>query len=311
LKSSLKNTIFYTIIKTISLPTSQHQKTHHYVLSSLETLHPKPLQDFLFMHDKPIEDLKQITAIDTNHHHIRKAIALPPFLNDALFSLPSKPSPWTLLHTIIKFIKSYGDSQRPLIIIPEGDEDTEATITDETATPQEPTDWSFADQLLPILISLWAFANHESIPNLDAHHTTDSSSLATNWATKQHEHWYNQNNNTNPPSSYLHTPPRCPSHTDDDISTASSIDKLQDTLDAHARRFAKEADNDNNPLSPPSKSSNSLSKSWKTLDDTFRQAILFASSPDGETAPSSPSERLLRIMQTKTGPTTAARGFCV
>jgi hypothetical protein len=280
-----------------------------HIFATTDTTHPTPtLNDFISMHDKTLEDLKTIPTIETNQHHIRKAITLPPFLNEVLFSLPSNPSPLLLLHSIIRFIKHQGDSRIPLTIIDEEDgEATDQAIPENIANQPPPTDWSFAEPLLPILISLWAFAHHDSIPHLEAKHTTASSDHATTWATQQHEAWFNTIAKNNHPPSFLRTPPRRRSNTDDDASTASSIDKLQDTLDAHARRFARADNNDDTPLSPPSKTNTDpLTKTWKTLDETFRQAILFASSPDGESAPSTPSERLIRIMQTKTGPTAAA-----
>jgi hypothetical protein len=42
------------------------------------------------------------------------------------------------------------------------------------------------------------------------------------------------------------------------------------------------------------------------IDETFCKAILFASSPDGETSQDSNAEKLIRIIQTKIGPNATA-----
>jgi hypothetical protein len=276
--------------------------------SSTDTLYATPtLQDFLSMHDKSLDDLKLISALETHTHPIRRTAVLPPFLNQIAFTHPSGSSPWTFLHSIIKCIWDQGQSQLPrLIVIAEEDETEDPDHTnpvDNQVPPPTPIDWSFADQLLPILISLWGFANHSSIPNLTTRHTAASSSSASAWAQRKQDDWHKELGVITTHAK-IHTPPRRRSHTDDELSTASSIDKLQETLDAHARRFAR-PDGDDTPMSPqPNPSSDS--KAWKAIDETFRRAILFASSPDGQTSPTTPCERLIRIIQAKTGPTAAS-----
>jgi hypothetical protein len=279
--------------------------------SSTDTLHATPsFQDLLSTHNQSLDTLKNIPSIENNTHSIRKAIIIPPFLHHLILDTPNPLNPWTLLHSIIQEIWKYGNSlHRPLIIIDENetvpDDTTNDTDEADAPTPPPVIDWSFADHLLPTLLSLWAFAHHDSIPDLTTKHTSALSPAAATWSAIQHETWYKTIDPTPTQSNHLlRTPPRKRFHSDDDDSTASSISKLQDTLDAQARRFAKEDNTDTS--SNKNNKMDATHKSWTAIDETFRQAILFASSSDGVTAPIDPAERLLRIMQTKTGPTAAA-----
>jgi hypothetical protein len=79
--------------------------------SSTDTLYATPtLQDFLSMHDKTLNDLKLISAVETHTHPIRRTAVLPPFLNQIAFTHPSGSSPWTFLHSIIKCIWDQGQT---------------------------------------------------------------------------------------------------------------------------------------------------------------------------------------------------------
>jgi hypothetical protein len=283
------------------------------LFASTEDTHATPtLLDFISYHDKSTADLTQIPVMETNLKHIRKAIPIHPHFIHTVTTGEWK-SPWDLLHLFIKIIHHRGVSRPRDPNIPAVSQDDATTIPDqehhttvtedqdnqEVIVVQDNNEWEFAEGYTEVLTSLWAFATHETIPHLHTKHSAASSIEAMLWSNKAHQAWKNSftsNKNLNPHFT----------QEDDNLSTAaSSIGRLQDTLDAHARRFASpSADDLTSPLKHSSSSTDEY-KSWKAIDESFRQAILFASSTDGETAPTLPSKRLLRILNTKTGPTGA------
>jgi hypothetical protein len=265
------------------------------------------LLDFISYHDKSTADLMTIPVMDTNLTHIRKAIPIHPhFFHDVINK--EWKSPWDLLHLLIKTIHHRGVSRptNPNIPIISQDEGTTIPDSDQTAddeaqdnpddeaqdnpdieiiTPNNDTQWDFAEGYTSVLTSLWAFAVHETIPHLQTKHSAASTIDAMLWSNKAHQNWKRTFHNTNKD---LH--PHFTQEDDNFSMAASSIGRLQDTLDAHARRFTSpSADDLTSPLNQTSNSTDEY-KSWKAIDESFRQTILFASSTDGETSPSLPSK---------------------
>jgi hypothetical protein len=264
------------------------------------TTYPTPtLRDFLSTHDKPIEDLKTITAVENHCHHIRKTIPLPPHLAHHITAPETWSSSWELLHLLIKDIANKTSEKTPIIIEEPNDNENDPIQADDTDDSTSVDSWDHALPYLPLFISLWAFGHHETIPQLTTRHTIASRIDASIWA---------QGKQTELRKKFDDDSRHNPSHRSDDdnqSTAASSIGRLQETLDAHARRFGH-PDSDTDLLSPNRpKTSDDNQKSWKAIDESFRQAILFASSADGDTHPSEPSSRLLRLVQAKTGPTAA------
>jgi hypothetical protein len=256
------------------------------------------LRDFLSTFDKPIDDLKSITAVETHRHRIRKSIPIPPHLAHHITAPSTWSSSWDLLHLFIKDIVRNATDPTPTAADPINEVDEDSTPNEEPVIITQDS-WDYALPLLPILISLWAFGHHETIPHLSTRHTIASRIDATTWAQEKHIELRRKLDDNS--CHNIHS-----RNDDDNHSTAaSSIGRLQETLDAHARRFGKPDDDDDilSPLRP--KTSDDSKKSWKAIDESFRQAILFASSIDGDSYPSEPSNRLLRLVQAKTGPTAA------
>jgi hypothetical protein len=271
------------------------------IFACTDTEHATPtFRDFLNMADKSIDDLKDIPITETHRHRIRKTIPIPPRLAHHITAPETWNSPWELLHLFIKDIVGNAKWRVP-ITVGELNEETDETKQAEEDENAMFASWEYSLPLLPILISLWAYGNHETIPHLTTKHTIASRIDATIWSQQRHNELNQKPNNI-----HNDNPDHHQRFDDDNHSTAaSSIGRLQETLDAHARRFGR-SDNDDEVLSPlRPKNSDDSQKSWKAIDESFRQAILFASSPDGESHPTDPSSRLLRLVQAKTGPTAA------
>ena len=151
------------------------------------------------------------------------------------------------------------------------------TIHDTIPEDTEEDDLSLANPYFPILTTLWAFSKHDTITNLHTARSPATDTSAITWSKNIHDTYL------------LQLPKNPPQH-----QNSLAIDRLADSLAARDARFAIAIEDE--PSDP-----NDLTKRWKKIDMTMRQAVLFASTPDGLTVPDLPSDRLLQLVQAKNG----------
>ena len=220
-----------------------------------ENIHTPSLRALMSTHSTDLDSLKTLITENTITRPIRRAAVLPPILTDSLLQL-DEPSSWDILHAFIK------------------------TIHDATPDDTEDDDLTMATIYFPILTSIWAFCNHQTIPNLHTARSPASDTNSQNWSKNLHKTFVNKTPD-------IPTPP--PSNINN-----LALDRLAESLAARESRFAAIGDDNTTD-------NNDLTKRWKKLDKTMRQATLFASTPDGLTVPDLPSERLLQLVQAKNG----------
>jgi hypothetical protein len=224
------------------------------------------LAQFMSFHDKDSEQLKSITIDDNEKHLIKKAAILPPDVS-TLFMSSQTSCPWVLLFQAITIITQ----MKP-----------ELPSTDLT----EDDNLAYAKPFLPLLHTLWAFTQSttETQEMIHPPRSICTDSKATNWNNKLHEENINQ---TNP-----NLPPTPTNQNQSSESIAEGINRLAKSLeDKNNDRFASTED----------ETEEKESKGWKKLDETLKKIILFASSTDGESAASAPTDRLKALINTKNG----------
>ena len=224
------------------------------------TITTPTLASFLSFHDKCPDQLKTIQTTTTETHHIRKTAVLPPPL--IVLLIASKTNcPWTILFQAITIIQH----SKP------------DNITD-------PDDVAFAQQYLPLLLTLWAFTRStdetKTIQHVARAVAVDHTSQ--NWCKEVH-------NIHIPQPTKLTTQ----NNTTTDDSLALGINRLTKTLeDQQNDRFATADEAE----------TNGEERVWKKLDPTFKKVIQFASSTDGENPSTEPTTRLIALLKTKNGP---------
>ena len=156
-----------------------------------------------------------------------------------------------------------------------------------TLKPEESEegDWSTATKYFAILTTIWAFCNHTEIPNLHTSRAPSTDPAAIAWCQNLHKQHITGNMVTNPPP-----------------NTNEAITRLTQTLAAREDRFASIQEEGDD------KKDDDITRRWKKLDRTMQQATLIASTTDGLSTPTLPSERLLQLIQAKNG-ATASRLF--
>ena len=217
-------------------------------------IHTPSLTALMSTNATPLDSLKTLLPDLTINRPVLKAIVLPPILTD-IFVQNENSDPWEILH---KFIKTIHD------ITPEEAEDDDLTI---------------ANVYFPVLTTLWAFCNHDTIQNLHTPRSPATDTTARDWSTKIHK-------------SFLQQQPNITDLTPNNQSLA--LDRLAESLAARESRFAASNENEDTD-------NNDNTRRWKKMDSTMRQATLFASTTDGLTTPDLPTERLLQLVQAKNG----------
>jgi hypothetical protein len=224
-------------------------------LQGQEAIHTPSLTALMSTHSEPIDTLKTLLSDESTTRQINKAVVLPPLLTASFLKLLD-PDPWEILHDFIK------------------------TIHDATPEDTEDDDLTMATLYFPTLLSLWAFCNHTTIPNLYTSRSPAADQASQNWSQNLHRASLKKTEeHTNLPPNNLQT---------------LALDRLAESLAARESRFAAVEDDDKSDT-------NDLTKRWKKLDKTMREATLFASTPDGLTVPELPSERLLQLVQARNG----------
>ena len=221
-----------------------------------EDIHTPSLTALMSTHSEPVDSLKTLLPETTVSRHIRKAAVLPPILTDRFLQLES-PDPWDILHSFIK------------------------TIHDSNTEETEDGDLTIATIYFPILTSLWAFCNHQTIQNLHTPRSPATDTPARNWSTHLHKSFLHQDR------------PQITDLTSNNTQTLA-LDRLAESLAARESRFAAANDDDITD-------NNDITRRWKKIDRTMREATLFASTTDGLTTPDLPTERLLQLVQAKNG----------
>ena len=241
----------------IQLNTDQIQS----IIPSSANIDTPSLENLMATHNQDLTALKAVGVEALSHRDIRKSAPLPPILSQALLQ-HINPQPWETLHIFIKTIASLKPEE------------------------SEENDWSTATIYFPILTTIWAFCNHENIPNLPTSRAPSTDPAAITWCQDLHKtHITGDTNNTTPAT-----------------NANEAITRLTQTLVARETRFASIQEDEED------KHDNDITRRWKKLDRTMQNATLIASSTDGLSIPTLPSERLLQLIQAKNG-ATASRLF--
>ena len=160
-----------------------------------------------------------------------------------------------------------------------------STIARNKPDDTEPDDWAIATPYTHLLYTLWAFCKPDmmntNIISIARRAATDH--YSTQWAENLHNTHIRQSSFE--PAPFNHDPP------------AAAFDRLADSINNRFKKAPEESDDDNEEAD--------LKKAWKKIGKDFQQAILFASSPDGDTVPEYPSDRLLELVKSKNGATAA------
>ena len=146
-------------------------------------------------------------------------------------------------------------------------------------------DWTLATPFIPILHTLWGFCHPDQLDQFNIHTSTAPATdhQSTSWAEDLHNlHIRRPNLDPLPFHHHAHPP---------------NTNNTTDTINQRFKKAPEESDDESEDTH--------LRKSWKKIGRDFQQAILFASSPDGETVPEDPSHRLLQLIHTKNGATAA------
>ena len=153
------------------------------------------------------------------------------------------------------------------------------SIHDSIPEDTDEDDLTIATTYFPILTTLWAFCNHTTIDNLHTARRPATDNFTTTWSKNLHN---------------LHLKQQTPTQTTTTTPNSSAINRLADSLAARESRFASALDEETSDT-------DDLTKRWKKIDITMRQAVLFASTPDGLYTPDLPSDRLLQLVQSRNG----------
>ena len=229
------------------------------LLSQTTTAVPCPsLAALMSLHD---QDLATVTALgpsDDTTAHIKLAAVLPPSLSSIITGPLEHESTQHLIHTFTKTIF--------------------ATKPEDTAAD----DWTFATDFHPILLTLWAFLNHATIPNLHTPTAAACSTEALEWADSIH-------------TAHLSQHPSDASNSTISSTSSTILNQLADKINRSpttSTRFAS---------SPEEPKEDEKQKAWRKLDAYSKKGILFASSTDGITTPDLPTEKFLQILTCKNG----------
>jgi hypothetical protein len=253
------------------------------LLSKTPDAVPTPSLDTLMsFHNKPIDDLIALNPTnDWNNTQVRRAIVLPPSLYTTVLDEPWDNS-MELLHRTIKLIASFKD-----------DNDTIIDLDDD----QEPGEWDFALDFTEILLTLYIFTKDDLTNTATTSHSSATDQTALAWTREKHNIIHAQNTTI--------------SINNDSNTVVLTLDKVITDRLAEVRntQFA----NPNPPSTNNNKENNDTtnkklddaSKTWLKIDPTFRQGVLFASCADEVSIPSLPNQRLLQVIHTKNGGTTA------
>jgi hypothetical protein len=224
------------------------------------------LAQFMSFHDKDSDQLKSITPDENEKDNIKLAAILPPDVT-VLLASSKTTCPWVLLFQAITVI----NKMKP--------EPPSINLTEEAE------DLSYATPFLPLLQTLWSFTQSTDATKQINHpqRAICIDPKASTWNIQEHEdHILStpQNPTTNPTSNATSE------------TIANGINRLAKSLeDKNNDRFASTED----------ELEEKCSKGWKKLDETLKKIILFASSTDGETAASAPTERFKALINTKNG----------
>ena len=204
-----------------------------------------------------------------------------------LKALPTTP---TNNHTIYTSASLPPSIALPLIIEKPTDPWEVLHLTIKTIAKLRPDDdnnWDTANIYEHILHTLWAFCNPTKLGtfSISTAPAPASDTDSMSWAEDLHARDLQPKPTPLSPLPFTQTPPEL------------ALDRLTNSLNRFNKAPEESDDEDGGTTD--------LKKAWKKIGRDFQQAILFASSPDGITTPTDPSDRLLQLVNTKNGATAA------
>lgn len=253
------------------------------------------LDDFFTAAEKGIDEVSKLEPRDNESHKIRLGAILPPRLALRVMNM-GDTSAASLLFQAIWIIRQ--DKPKEVITVDDetkedGDEPQEsnagndddtaaANAEEETTTADKESEWKFAEEYMPLLVTLWSFlrsteATKAIVPPMKSA-TSDRKTL--DWCRKAHEKYIQH-----------HSVEEKKENLTSEANVIESIHRLAKSLE----------DRNNDKFAALTEVEDKATKGWTKLEETFKKVILFASSPDGENAADGPTPRLKTLLNTKNG----------
>ena len=257
---------------------------------------PTPsLQEFFSKADGGLAELMTIQPSDNVTHKIRLAAVIPPQMLPKLTAREST-SAWELLFLAITTIKQL----TPIVVADDEDGETETGADTggdggeagaAAAAEAETDELDYAKDFMPLLTSLWSFTGSTEATKAitPPQKSVSSEGKIHKWCRDLHDKHIN---------TQVNPTPVIPQPSNGDSSMLESIHRLAKSME----------DRNNDKFGSNDETDDKDSKGWKKLEETFKKAILFASTTDGDSPAITPTPRLSTLLNAKNG-AIVARSF--